>query len=435
MNRSSPLLSLLSSSTVLLACSLVLAACGSDDGSAAADTTDASGLFGDAGKSDGGSADGLGQDVAADTASAETNIAPDCVKDSDCAASPLACREAFCDGGVCNTRPSQGVQTCDDGNACTSGDLCKAGACVGSAKDCADGNECTEDLCDPAKGCQNSNVVKLCKTDELCIVHACVAGQCTVIDPQPCNDANPCTADSCKPKIGCQYKPLSNTLCSDDDSCTEKDICKFGTCKGVGKPCSDGNACTTDGCDGKQDCFHIPNTKPCSDGSLCTTGDACNDGACSGKAKSCDDGSPCTTDACDAKTGLCVNLPISDGTPCDDGNACTTGDACLGVLCKSGTLKSCEDGNPCTVDACSPDTGDCLASPVADGVSCVSADLCVSGSTCLAGLCGGGVPKECQGSACQLAVCDPTTGGCVTSNSADGTACGDGLTCQGGVCQ
>jgi hypothetical protein len=417
---------------LLTAClaALCAAACGSDSAAPDTDTRDGGSLFADAAKADGDAAD-----VAADTTAVDALPFASCSSDSDCAPSTLTCREAFCDAGFCATRPAQGVQTCDDGNQCTTGDQCKAGSCVGTPKVCSDGNECTEDLCDALKGCQNSNVVKPCKTDELCIIHGCVAGQCTIIDSQPCDDANPCTADSCKPKVGCQYKPLSNTLCSDDDSCTEKDICKFGTCKGIGKPCSDGNACTTDGCDGKQDCFHIPNSKPCSDGSLCTTGDACNDGACSGKVKGCDDGSPCTTDACDSKTGLCVNLAISDGTPCDDGNACTSGDNCVGVLCKAGPLKSCEDGNPCTVDACSPDSGGCVSSAVADGVACVSTDLCLTGATCQAGTCSGGVPVLCQGSSCQLSVCDPATGSCVSSNSADGTPCGDGLACQAGVCQ
>ena len=32
---------------------------------------------------------------------------------------------------------------CDDGNACTSDDVCTDGVCVGEAMDCEDDNECT----------------------------------------------------------------------------------------------------------------------------------------------------------------------------------------------------------------------------------------------------------------------------------------------------
>lgn len=59
--------------------------------------------------------------------------------------------------GKCTNTPYTG--SCDDGNACTVGDLCglKAGksVCLAGlkAKVCDDANLCTNDSCDPAKGC------------------------------------------------------------------------------------------------------------------------------------------------------------------------------------------------------------------------------------------------------------------------------------------
>ncbi len=46
--------------------------------------------------------------------------------------------------------------TCDDGNACTEGDVCLAGTCqAGKPKVCDDGNTCTQDSCVPGKGCDH----------------------------------------------------------------------------------------------------------------------------------------------------------------------------------------------------------------------------------------------------------------------------------------
>ena len=68
--------------------------------------------------------------------------------------------DANCDDGLwCN-----GVETCDpatgcvagtpldcdDANACTTGDVCVSGECLGEAVTCDDGLDCTVDACDEA---------------------------------------------------------------------------------------------------------------------------------------------------------------------------------------------------------------------------------------------------------------------------------------------
>ena len=58
----------------------------------------------------------------------------------------------------CENAPN--TDACDDGNACTSGDVCAGRSCGGQAVagccanacDCDDGNACTPDVCDPQTG-------------------------------------------------------------------------------------------------------------------------------------------------------------------------------------------------------------------------------------------------------------------------------------------
>jgi hypothetical protein len=55
--------------------------------------------------------------------------------------------------GACSH--TNGTAGCDDGDACTQGDVCSAGACVpGAPEDCSDGDACTADLC-AAGTCSN----------------------------------------------------------------------------------------------------------------------------------------------------------------------------------------------------------------------------------------------------------------------------------------
>lgn len=96
--------------------------------------------------------------------------------------------------GVCHCE-----QGCDDGDACTTDDVCVGGACAGSGGDCEDADACTTDACDPASGCAN--------------------------EPIDCDDGDPCTVHSCDPATGCVNSAVE-----------------------VATPCDDGNACTTSWC-------------------------------------------------------------------------------------------------------------------------------------------------------------------------------------------
>ncbi len=67
-----------------------------------------------------------------------------------------------------------------------------------------------------------------------------------------CNDGNACTEDLCAVKAGsalCINLPLTATVCSDGNACTIGDACTGGTCKaGSQKTCEDNNPCTSDSC-------------------------------------------------------------------------------------------------------------------------------------------------------------------------------------------
>jgi len=271
------------------------------------------------------------------------------------------------DGNPCTTdscNPASGcvhvnnTAPCDDGNACTTKDTCNgAGTCVGGPPpNCDDGNVCTADSCNPATGCTHTSAAGPCDDGNPCTsLDTCSGGRCVGGPPTDCSDGNVCTDDLCDPATGCQH--VNNTAsCDDGNACTTGDTCSGGRCIGGPPPnCDDGNVCTDDTCSPGTGCVHVNNTAPCDDGNACTVDDACSAGACvPGAPRHCDDGNPCTDDGCDPGTG-CTTTPVE--RPCDDGNRCTTEDRCIDGVCTGGSPLDCDDGNPCTDERCNATTG------------------------------------------------------------------------------
>ena len=201
---------------------------------------------------------------------------PDCAEANVCKCLSIVCDDKkVCTDDKCDPATAKCVfnnnsALCDDGDKCTGADTCGDGACIGAAKDCADGDPCTADSCDEATGaCKNTKI------------DGC--GGCK--EAADCEDGNSCTDDAC-------------------DVATGKCVVKNNTA-----PCDSGDLCTWgDKCDGKGSCV-------------------------AGKNATCDDGSACTEDKCEAKTGECLYGNLADGSACNDGLACTTGDACLAGKC------------------------------------------------------------------------------------------------------
>ena len=386
--------------------------------------------------------------------------------------------------GQCTTLPKNDGATCSDGNACTEGDTCSAGNCAGTIATCDDLNECTKNGCDPAEGCQFDVITsfKLCDDSDACTKNdACQAGFCLGTVALTCDDGNECTDDSCDPQSGCVFTD-SSKLCDDGNACTFNTICQDGGCAGQPVTCDDGDACNgteycdyvlgcqdgaalscTDGLDCTQDscvaqtgCKYTPDDAACDDGEACngletcvatvgctgsplangtecddddpcTEEDVCQAGACDGVEVDCADANPCTLGSCDPDQG-CVQSPVVGFKPCDDNDACTSNDHCEGGFCGGADTVQCDDGNPCTDDACDP-VELCVSTP--NTATCDDGNPCTVLDGCSAGECGG-VDKDCGDSnACNgVETCDPSVG-CVPGID---LACDDGIPCTTDTC-
>jgi len=196
---------------------------------------------------------------------------------------------------------------CDDNSACTIGESCAVGLCVGgTAPDCSDGDICTDDICDSVTGCSNPPALDgtSCEDGDLCNgFDSCVTGICQHFAPLICDDALFCNgAEGCSPASGC-----------------------FA---GTAPPTDDGVSCTDDSCDETNDVVvNTPNDLLCTNGAFCDGDETCTEisGCVAGTPPPLDDGIPCTDDSCDEGADLVVHLP--DPASCDDLDPCTA-DSC-----------------------------------------------------------------------------------------------------------
>jgi hypothetical protein len=227
---------------------------------------------------------------------------------------------------------------------------------------CDDHLNCTQDSCDPGRGCVFT------PNDSLCVS----SGQCF--------------AGVCDPTSGCRQAPLTGPTCDDGDGCTENDRCNNGQCGGTPVTCAaDAFECTNDACvEGA--CRHIPTDTLC-DAGECELG-ACRPTDAAADDRGCvavpveegdactDDGFPCTDDVCTAKQ--CLHVPID--------SRCGAAEECTRLVCspeqQGSNAAGCsvaplglsaaelcgQDGDPCTDDMCN--SGRCLHTPVAEVVTC-----------------------------------------------------------------
>ncbi len=397
-----------------------------------------------------------------------------------------ACVTSKCDviTGKCTIKNKAAGEICDDGSKCTTGDACQSGECLGKVVSCDDDNPCSDDSCQPALGCKHSDNLSPCDDGNACTLSdTCATGECVAGKSKLCEDANSCTADTCDVATGkCKFAAIE-AGCDDGSACTTGDTCKDGACTGVAAQCDDLNPCTADNCDKAKGCVHTPNSAPCDDSNACTDGDTCLGGKCAGTLKDvqngCDDANPCTSDGCDAKSG-CVHLP--NQATCEDGNPCTVGDSCAGGkclvgtnTCQCGTDSDCaskEDGNlcngllfcdkskapfqctinpatvvscpvgqntACTANTCDAKTGKCAQVAVNEGKSCdADGSVCTQGDTCAVGLCSAGTNAVCDdANPCTDDTCDGKKGCVQLANAAtcdfDSDACTPDV-CAGKLC-
>jgi hypothetical protein len=127
--------------------------------------------------------------------------------------------------------PACEVLDCDDGDACTEGDHCAAGACVpGQLKDCAalDG-ACAVGACDPAIGA--------CAAEPLPAGAPCGApAACAdgiLTEAEVCDADGACGANatrSCAPYRACASSAACVTSCVADGDCVDEARCEQGAC-------------------------------------------------------------------------------------------------------------------------------------------------------------------------------------------------------------
>ena len=166
----------------------------------------------------------------------QAGTAPDCADmvsctDDTCNETTDSCDHTANDSLCTNNDVCDGIETCDVILDCQ----------PGTALTCDDGNICTDDSCDAIAGCLNVNNTAPCDDGDACTTaDTCSAGACVGGAPPNCDDANVCTDDSCDSATGCVN---TNAPCDDGDACTTADTCSAGC---VGGP---HQIVTDDSCD------------------------------------------------------------------------------------------------------------------------------------------------------------------------------------------
>ena len=268
--------------------------------------------------------------------------------------SDAICLKSSCDPptGQCSLLPDHEGFACEDGDACTIGDKCVVGACTSGVPNvCADNNPCTDDVCDAETGCVFTDNLLPCEDGNVCTTSdICAGGACQPGEPLVCSDDNGCTDDACDLALGCLFV-ANDAGCDDDVACTIGDHCADGECVYDDlDSCEDDNPCTDNYCDPAKGCVATLNEALCDDDDICTSGDHCDLGECVFVDEMvCNDFNPCTDDVCDPVQG-CV-FTINQGF-CDDFNACTAGESCVAGICGGAEPVVCDDGDDCTTDSC-----------------------------------------------------------------------------------
>jgi photosystem II stability/assembly factor-like uncharacterized protein len=127
--------------------------------------------------------------------------------------------------GSCAVPECQTPDDCDDGNECTE-DRCSGGTCIHEPIDCDDDNECTGDSCSGGT-CVNAPLADNTPCDYGGRPGLCIAGICedaALCEEVDCSDGNDCTDDICDPVDGsCDNPPVENRTPCAGGICVEGD--------------------------------------------------------------------------------------------------------------------------------------------------------------------------------------------------------------------
>ena len=316
--------------------------------------------------------------------------------------------------------PDTETVKCNDGDACTTGEICKKAVCGGGTFVCAckgDADCVDQDDGDKCNGLQFCN---LGKTPAICETNPATVIKCKTVGDTACRK------NTCEPKIGkCLMVPaVAGIECDDGSQCTAGDYCDQGNCQAGANTCECEKAAD---CQGKEDGDACNGTLYCD-----KTGEApkCKLNLASVVTCPTAADTACAKAQCLKSSGKCVLGPAPDGTACDDGDGCSVSDICLGGACLAGPATSCNDNDPCTLDKCNPVSG--CKHPPNTGSCDADGDGCTD-DTCKAGTCVVGPKLDCDdANACTLDGCSAKKGACTHSSKPDGAPCDDGSPCTGG---
>jgi hypothetical protein len=161
--------------------------------------------------------------------------------------------------------PCETPGDCDDNDPCNGEEQCNLGFCaLGTPPSCEDDNPCTDDFCQAGIGCRNEPNQASCSDGNPCNGEETCAGRtCRSGTPPNCADGNDCTLDTCDPELGCIHPPSTGPCeaggCVTDGQCQdgrcvgqplcneECATCEVGECDSLcGRPSGAGEPSTTD---------------------------------------------------------------------------------------------------------------------------------------------------------------------------------------------
>ncbi len=138
----------------------------------------------------------------------ETNACVECLSATDCSDAEI-CTAESCESGSCVYTPVPG--NCDDGQFCTTFDMCAGGTCSGGVMSPCAGENCNED-------------------GDFC-------GECA--QAGDCEDGNPCTINSCDGGRCFIGEANDGTSCADNGIfCDGPEACSVGSCQSAGIACN-----------------------------------------------------------------------------------------------------------------------------------------------------------------------------------------------------
>jgi hypothetical protein len=345
---------------------------------------------------------------------------PGCFIDGVCVATQTADEGNPCH--VCDPeRDSRGWSNndgaiCDDRLFCTIDDVCRAGACVGAARNCDDGVACNgvstcleeSDACSaPVSQCGNNSVCDVatdtCKsTCDGCII----AGVCVLAGTEapgnPCQVCDPTSSTTAYTLATGKSCGAAATACSAQDTCDGQGRCQANHLP-VGTSC--GNSATSscdqpDTCDGNGNCQQrlAPNGTSCDDGAFCTVGDQCQAGRCvatgnqnCGANRVCNEAArQCQCQGCQIGTTCVARGATNPANACQ---ICDPARSATGYVANAGSQCGSPAGDCSGQDTCNAQ-GQCVANDFANGTACNS----LVGGSCQGGQCV--APRQANGSAC-----------------------------------